>query len=105
MNKFIIAFTIFFLQAGLAFSGNRSGCAFREVPDTLSMTDSLSSGMVVKDSFFPVSKRVDRGINEITYVYKNEIALGIEKHLCRNPVRIFQSGRKSWKRFPGYRIR
>lgn len=78
MNKFIIAFTIFFLQAGLVFSGNRSDCAFREVPDTLSMTDSLSSGMVVKDSFFPVSKRVDRGINEITYVYKNEIALGID---------------------------
>lgn len=78
MNKYIAAFIIFFLQAGLAFSENKSDCEIYEMPDTLSMADSSSSGMAVKDSFFPVSKRVDRGINAITYVYKNEIALGLD---------------------------
>ena len=40
--------------------------------------DSLSGKFHIKDRLLPVSHRIDRGINTITYVYKNEIAVGID---------------------------
>lgn len=40
--------------------------------------DSLSGKFHIKDRLLPVLRRIDRGINTITYVYKNEIAVGID---------------------------
>lgn len=75
---------IIFIFAGLSVSWNLSGLE-RALPDSSahSVSDTVSlkhdvGAVGSKDRFLPTSRRIDRGINAITYVYKKEITLGLD---------------------------
>ena len=80
MKNIIISLLLLPVIAASAFSMDRS--TERSLPEPADSLpagrDSVLNKLQVKDRFLPVSKRIDRGINTITYVYKNEIALGID---------------------------
>ncbi len=79
MKNCIISLLLLSAAAVPAFSAEDGNRHLREVPDSLAaVQDSLVSELHIKEKFLPVSRRIDRGINDITYVYKNEIALGMD---------------------------
>ena len=79
MGKYIISFLLTLLAAGQSFAWSGTGSAFLPEADSLfTAVDTSSGDLHIKKKFLPVSRRIDRGINDITYVYKNEIALGLD---------------------------
>ncbi len=79
MRKFIISIFLALAAAGQSFAWNGTDSIFLPAADSLfAAEDSALAGLHIKDKFLPVSKRIDRGINDITYVYKNEIAIGLD---------------------------
>ncbi|MBO8447954.1 MAG: hypothetical protein IAC29_01620 [Bacteroidetes bacterium] len=79
MGKYIISFLLTLLAAGQSFAWSGTGSAFLPEADSLfTAVDTSSGDLHIKKKFLPVSRRIDRGINDITYVYKNEIAIGLD---------------------------
>ena len=59
-------------QASLRSCGMRSVCGLSGI----SARDSLRTSVPADRRFLPTSRRIDRGINDICYAYKGEMAIG-----------------------------
>ena len=59
-------------QASLSSCGKRSVCGLSGI----SARDSLRTSVPADRRFLPTSRRIDRGINDICYAYKGEMAIG-----------------------------
>lgn len=80
MKNIIISFLFFAALAVPAFPMAEAEDSFRKAADSLTVARDTAAvrDYHIKEKFLPVSKRIDRGINTITYVFKNEIAVGID---------------------------
>ena len=80
MKNFIISLLFISVSAVPALSMDKDDVLILEHPDSLAAAEDTAgtAELHIKDRFLPVSRRIDRGINAITYVYKKEIAVGID---------------------------
>ena len=65
-------FRLWLRQASLRSCGMRSVCGLSGI----SARDSLRTSVPADRRFLPTSRRIDRGINDICYAYKGEMAIG-----------------------------
>ena len=78
MKKFSIIILLALVFHQTMFSSDMWNGAETFVREAVSENDSLKENLHIKERFLPVSRRMDRGINDITFVYKKEIALGLD---------------------------